>query len=408
MNTTSETGGTKSAATCPVRFPAARENPFAPPGAYRPDGHDGGPLEVELAYGGRAWLVTRNADVRTLFSDNRLSSDATADDYPLVPLAYREQRPGVFLSMDPPEHERIRNLLSREFGAAAVAARRPAIEKLATGLIDQLTADGGRSADLVKMFADLLPCYVSGYLYGVTDYEDFARQCINARATHDGSMAKRLVAGEKMKRFLGELIDAKEATPGDDLLTRLLANARAAGLGRDDVIGAATLLLAASLDATAAVTSMTVLAVLRDPSLHQRMRQDPARWAPLAVEESLRFWTVIQHGPVRVAKQDIEIAGRTIRKGEFIVLHLHSANWDPEVFDQPERFDIDRTRNPHLAFGHGVHRCLGGGLGTLEAVVALELLFTRMPELHLDVPEEDLVYRHEDLVYGVRNLPVAW
>ncbi|WP_329571931.1 cytochrome P450 [Kitasatospora sp. NBC_01266] len=403
------TDSTEVTATCPVRFPAARENPFAPPGAYRPQGHDGGPIEIDLAYGGRAWLVTRHADVRALFSDSRLSSDATVEGYPQIPLSYRRQRPGVFLSMDPPDHERVRNLLSREFSAAAVAARRPAIEELVDRLLDRLTTGGRRSGDLVKDFADLLPCYVSGYLYGVTgDYEDFVRQCINARATHDGSMAKRLVAGERMRRFLGELLDAKEREPGDDLLSRLLANARAAGLGRDDVVGAATLLLAASLDATAAVTSMTVLAILRDPDLTERMRADPRRWASQAVEEGLRYWTVIQHGPVRSATEDIELAGRRIRKGEFVILHLHSANWDPAVFQHPEEFDIDRVHNPHLAFGHGIHRCLGGGLGTLEATIALERIFTGLPNLRLDIAEDDLAYRHEDLVYGVRSLPVAW
>ncbi|MDY0812017.1 cytochrome P450 [Kitasatospora purpeofusca] len=403
------TESTEAPATCPVRFPAARENPVAPPGAYRPEGHDGGPIEVDLAYGGRAWLVTRHADVRALFGNHRLSSDATVEGYPQIPLAYGRQRPGVFLSMDPPEHERVRNLLSREFSAAAVAARRPAVEQLVDRLLDRFTADGRRSGDLVKEFADLLPCYVSGYLYGVTDdYEGFVRQCINARATHDGSLAKRLVAGERMRRFLSELLDARDREPGDDLLSRLLANARTAGLGRDDVVGVATLLLAASLDATAAVTSMTVLAVLREPALTERLRTDPRRWAAAAVEESLRYWTVIQHGPVRAVTEDIELAGRTLRKGEFVILHLHSANWDRAVFRHPEQFDIDRPTNPHLSFGHGIHRCLGGGLGALEATIALERIFTALPDLRLDVAEDDLAYRHDDLVYGVRGLPVAW
>lgn len=394
---------------CPVSFPSPRENPFAPPGAYRPQGHDGAPFKVQLAYGGEAWLVTRHADVRSLLGDSRMSSDATADGYPLVPLAYRQQRPGVFLSMDPPEHERYRGLLSREFSAAAVSARRSDIQKLADRLVDRMSTDGTRSADLVKEFSDLLPCYVAGSLFGVGwNDEDFVRHCIQARATHDASMARRLAAGEQMKRFLGALIEARAQQPGDDVLSRLVANAEGRGISREEVVGAATLLLAASLDATSAVTTLTVLSILRDEQLAALVRNEPGRWAQPAVEESLRYWSVIQHGPVRVAKEDLEIGGRTIRAGDFVLLHLHSANWDPAVFDHPADFDVSRDSRAHLALGYGVHRCLGGGLGQLEATVAVETLFTRLPEMRLAIREDDLVYREEDLVYGVRRLPISW
>lgn len=399
---------TQSAGRCPVTFPSPRDDNYAPPSAYRPQGSDGRPFEVELAYGGKAWLVTRHSDIRTLLSDSRLSADARLEGFPMVPLSHNEQRPGFFLSMDPPEHGHIRSLLNREFSATAVAARRPMIAGHIDRLLSRMTSQG-RSADLVTAFADRLPCHVSGSLFGVVgDDEDWVRQCIEARATHDKSMARRLAAGERMHRFLSELVAVKQREPADDLLSRLVARAEEGEVTIEEVVGMATLILAASLDATSALTTLTVLSVLRDEESTARMKSDPARWVRPCVEESLRYWTVIQHGPLRVAAADIEIAGRRIRRGDPVMLHLHSANWDAEVFDHPETFDVDRDNSHHLAFGYGVHRCLGAGLGQAEATAAVETLFTRLPGLRLDASPDDLAYRSEDLVYNVRSLPVCW
>lgn len=401
-------GQTRTKGVCPVRFPAERDSRTAPPSAYRSGSADGSPFEVDLVYGGKAWLITRHADVRALLSDSRLSSNASVEGYPMVPLSHREQRPGVFLSMDSPEHERFRGLLTREFSAGAVAARKPLIAWHVDRLIDRMTAQG-TSGDLVTAFADRLPCHVIGGLFGVgADDETFVQRCLRARATHDKSLARRLSAGEQMRRFLGELVAAKQANPADDLISRLGAVADAGEVTQEEAIGMATLVLAASLDATSALTTLTVLSILQDEARAALVRADPARWAPVAVEEALRFWTVIQHGPLRMATADIEVGGRTIREGDRVVLQLHSANWDSGVFEHPEEFDLDRDARPHLALGHGAHRCLGGGLGQLEATVAVEGLFTRLPGLALDVALDELVYRDEDLVYNVRALPVTW
>jgi cytochrome P450 len=389
-------------------FPAERDNRYAPPAAYRSGPADGGPFEVDLAYGGKAWLITRHADVRALLSDSRISSNASVEGYPMVPLSHREQRPGVFLSMDPPEHEYFRGLLTREFSAGAVAARRPLITRHVDRLIDRMTAQG-RSADLVTAFADRLPCHVIGELFGADGKDEtFVERCLRARATHDKSLARRLSAGEQMRRFLGDLVAEKRENPTDDLISRLAAAITAGKVTEEEAVGMATLVLAASLDATSALTTLTVLSILQDEARTALVRADPARWAKPAVEESLRFWTVIQHGPLRTATADIEIGDRLIREGDRVVLQLHSANWDSAVFPRPDVFDLDRETQPHLAFGYGAHRCLGGGLGQLEATVAVEGLFTRLPGLTLEASADELVYRDEDLVYNVRALPLSW
>lgn len=412
MDTTQPT-----ASQCPFLFPAEREDPFAPPAAYRPDGHQGGPLRVTLTYGGPAWLVTGYRDIRALLSNDKLlSADGTSEGFPLVPLSYRQPRPGVFVGMDPPEHDRLRRLLSSEFSASAVAARRPVVQAHVDRLLSEFIDSGpvkGREGegDLVEGFADRLPRHVSADLFGVPgDDGVFIEQCRRARATHDGSAARRHAAGEQMRRVLGDLVAAKLDTPTDDLLGRLITNGVKEGhITVDELIGMATLLLAASLEATSCLISLTVLSLLRDPEQGALVREDPSGRSMAAVEEALRYWAVIQHGPIRIASTDIVVGDQTIRAGDAVVLHLHSANWDRTIFDNPESFDLRRTAPPHMSFGHGTHRCLGAGLGQLEAAIAVETIFTRLPEVQLGIPVNEVAFRdNADLLYGVRSLPLTW
>jgi len=396
---------------CPIDFPAGRDDPYAPPPAYRPDGRNGPPMKVAPSFGGESWLVTRHRDIRTLLSDESgLSADATRDGYPAAPLSHQEAPAGVFIASDPPEHTRLRRFLNREFGATAVGARRPRIaahvDRLLTAFIDR-----GPGGDLVTDFCDPLPRHVAADLFGVPDHEDgFVRQCGRLRATQGGSAARRVAAGQRMRRMLDDLIGTKLAEPTDDLLGRLVSGPLRRGeLERAEVVGMATLLLAASLDTTASLIGLTTLSLLRDQEQGRLVRHDPERWAGPAVAEALRYWTVVQHGPVRAVTADLTLGGQRIRAGESVILQLHSANWDDEVYDQPELFDLRRAGAPHLAFGHGIHRCLGAGLGQLEARIAVAALFTRLPEVRLAVPAEELRFHSaEHLFHGVHSLPVAW
>lgn len=401
----------ESASGCPVTFPARRDNPYAPSDAYPPGGHGDGPMRVTLAYGGPAWLVTGYHETRRLLADDRLlSADATTEGFPQVPLSYRDPRPGVFVGMDPPEHDRLRHTLTREFNAAAVEARRPAVTTHVDRLLTEFIARGP-GGDLVADFSDRLPRHVSADLFGVPgDDTTFIEQCRRARATHDGSAARRHAAGEQMRRVISDLVATKIAEPTDDLLGRTVTSSvRTGRITAEELVGMATLLLAASLEATSCLISLTVLALLRDEQQGALVRENPDRWIRPAIDESLRFWTVIQHGPIRIALTDIQVGDRTIRAGDAVVLHLHSANWDRRVYDDPEVFDLRRTRAPHLSFGHGTHRCLGAGLGQLEASIAIGQIFGRLPWLRPAVPMEELSFReNHDLLYGVKSLPVIW
>jgi len=396
---------------CPIVFPAERDSPFSPPSAYRDGQPDGKPQRVTLAYGGEAWLVTRYQDIKALLSDDALlSADGTREGFPAVPLSYRDPRPGVFVNMDAPQHTRLRRFLAREFSAPAVEARRPIVHEQVDRLLGAFMA-GGPGGDLVEGFADVLPRHVSANLFGVRgDDTSFVEQCSRARATHDGSAARRHASGQKMRRVLGDLVASKIDEPTDDLLGRLISGAiRSGDLEVEELVGMATLLLAASLEATSCLISLTTFALLRDPGQGALVRSDPARWIRPAVDETLRYWTIIQHGPIRAAKVDITVDGARIRAGDSVILHLHSGNWDSTVFPSPEIFDIQRVAAPHLSFGHGVHRCLGAGLGQLEAQTAVEAIFTRMPNLRLSVPVEEITFREtQDLLYGLRSLPVIW
>jgi cytochrome P450 len=396
---------------CPIVFPAQRDDPFSPPSAYRAGEPDGKPQKVTLSYGGEAWLITRYQDIKALLSDDSLlSADGTREGFPAVPLSYRDTRPGVFVNMDSPEHSRLRRFLAREFSAAAVEARRPIVQEQVDRLLAEFMAHGP-GGDLVEGFADVLPRHVSANLFGVRgDDTSFVEQCARARATHDGSAARRHASGQKMRRVLGELVAGKIDEPADDLLGRLVTSAvRTGELDVEELVGMATLLLAASLEATSCLISLTTFALLQNPTQEALVRADPERWIRATLDEALRYWTIIQHGPIRVAKVPITVRGARIRSGDSVILHLHSGNWDDAVFPEPEVFDIRRTAQPHLAFGHGVHRCLGAGLGQMEAQIAVTAIFTRMPNLRLAVPLEEVAFREtHDLLYGLRTLPVDW
>jgi cytochrome P450 len=391
-----------------VIFPVARADPYAPPAEYR--GESGAaPRRVSLAYGGAAWLVTGYRDARAVLADTSFSSDSTHPAYPNFPLASKRPVPGHFLSMDPPEHTRLRRLVAREFTAGALKALRPGIGEHASALVTAMVR-GGAPDDLVRAVAVPLPALVAAELLGVPAEDRPVFQAV-ARdlQVHDASAARRAAAGGRMNRYLDELIGAKRHGRGADLLSRLAGPSAAAGqLSRQELIGMANLILVAGLETTAGLFGLTVLVLLRNPAQAELARSDPGRWSEPAVCESLRYWTVVHHGVARVATRDVRMSGRLIRAGDAVVVHLPTANRDPAVYPDPAMFDISRDAHAHLAFGHGVHRCLGGALAQLQASVALAELLRQCPGLRLPDPSAEPPFLHDMLVYGLRQLPVTW
>lgn len=355
------------------------------------------------------WVVTRYADVRQLLADPRLSLDKTHR----LPGHYRGfSLPAALdanlLNMDPPDHTRIRRLVTQAFTAGRVERMRPGIQSLADRLLDSV-ADRGR-ADLVGEFAAPLPITVICDLLGVPheSRRDF-------RAWTDALLAPNPEAPDGVKSavaamvtYFPQLIADKRRTPGNDLLSDLI-NARDGSdrLTEDELTSLAFLILAAGYENTVQLIGTAVLAMLDHPEQLAALRDDPAKIEG-AVEEFARF-----DGPALLAirrfpVEDVEIGGVKIPAGETVMLSLASANRDSARFRNPDHLDIDRRDRGHLALGHGIHYCVGAPLARLETQIAVSTLLRRFPALELDVPREDLRWRPSMRSRGLIALPVRF
>jgi cytochrome P450 len=356
------------------------------------------------------WMVMRHADVRAVLTDQRFSANNLAPGFPLITPsgeALTQDNP-TFVRLDPPEHGRLRGMVNPEFTMKRAIALRPQIQEIVDELVDAMV-EKGSPAELVEDFALPIPtrviCLILGVPYSDHDYfQSCTRVMTDVKATED-EVAK---ASQALTDFLTDLIARKAEKPGDDLLSKLVVEREQPGeLSRDDVVAMARLLLDAGHETTAMMISYGTLLLLRHPEQLAALRADEGLVAG-TVEELLRYLTVIHTGVPRLATADVEIGGETIRAGEGVLCFLPTANRDPDRFPDPDTFDIHRTDRGHMAFGFGVHQCIGQGLARVELQIALATLIRRLPELALAVPFEELRFRHTMFVEGVYELPVTW
>jgi len=389
-------------------FPFPRDCPYDPPPRLAQLQRDAPISRVRIWDGSTPWLLTRYDDVRAVLADRRFSVDPTRPGYPARGPAGRARRRGAgsFISMDAPEHTRLRRMLITEFTPRRIAALRPAVERTAAGLLDRLTAGPG-PADLVRAYALPLASIVIADLLGVPygDHEFFeerARVMVDDSASGEANRA----ATADLARYLGGLLQRRRAHPADDLLGRLSArHVETGGLDRAGAVSMAVLLLVAGHETTANQIALSVAFLLRNPGHAEAFRR-PGGPPATAADELLRLLTITHTGRRRVATADVPIGGVTIRAGDGVIAAADIANRDPGRFPGPA--DLGRTPNPHLAFGHGEHLCLGHHLARLELEVALTALLRRLPALRLAAAEEDLPFRHAHPIYGIDRLPVAW
>ncbi|QMU71406.1 cytochrome P450 [Streptacidiphilus sp. P02-A3a] len=374
---------------------------------------EGGPLNrVRLWDRSTPWLVTGYAEQRQLLADPRVSADTKNPGYPHPTPATRARREQArtFLSMDDPEHARMRRMVTGSFAIKRVEAMRPAIQQIVDNLIDQLL-DGPRPVDLVQAFALPVPSLVICELLGVpyADHAFFQRN--SSTLVNSGSSAEAgLEAQSNLVEYLNDLIGRKLASPADDLLSLLAAEQVATGaLTQRELAVTSVLLLIAGHETTANMIALGTVALLEHPEQLADLRgtDDPAFVAG-AVEELLRYLNITHFGRRRVALTDIPVGGHTIRAGEGIVLANEVGNRDQEVFPDPDRLDLHRDARRHVAFGFGPHQCLGQPLARVELQVAYRTLYRRIPDLRLAVALEDVRFKHDGLVYGVYELPVTW
>ena len=380
--------------------------PFDPPPAYDHAREHDPVAPVRLFDGSTAWMLTRHQDVRAVLQDRRFRSDGTKSGFPFLSPGRRELAVGnpTFIRMDDPEHARLRRMLTSDFIIKRVEEMRPRIRAIALELLEAMTRDRDH-ADLVTEFALPLPSLVICLLLGVP-YEDHAyfQKCSSTLLKASSSAEQVHQARADLNAYIKQLAGSKRDSGEEDIISRLM---RREDLTPDEVATMGTLLLVAGHETTANMTSLSILTLLRDPEQMERLRRDPGLIRG-AVEELLRYLTIVHTGLARVAMEDVEVGGRTIRAGDGVLLMIGTANRDSEVFPDADTLDVGRDARRHLAFGFGVHQCLGQPLARAELQIALDVLLNGLPKLRLAVPFEEIPFRHDMLVYGVHTLPVAW
>ncbi|MFG2915604.1 cytochrome P450 [Kitasatospora sp. NPDC048298] len=387
--------------------PAARGAcPFAPPPAYDEARREEPVSRVTLWDGSTSWLVTRHEDIKAVLSDPRFSADSTRPGFPFVSEGARQLNTGrpTIIRMDDPEHAHFRRMLTGEFMVRKVEALRPEIQRIADELLDRMT-DGRTSADLVREFALPLPSLVICLLLGVPYQDhDFFQGCSRVLLRRASTAEEVSTAQAELAAYLVELTEAKRARPDDSILSRLVERGE---LSTEEIAGMGRLLLVAGHETTANMTSLSVLALLRNPDQLDHLRKHPES-VPGAVEELLRYLSIVHSGLTRVATEDVDVAGVRITAGEGVICMVNTANRDEREFPGADELDLTRDARRHLAFGFGVHQCLGQPLARLELQIALTSVLRRLPELRLAVPFEEVPFRGEMLVYGLHELPVSW
>ncbi|MEU8632088.1 cytochrome P450 [Amycolatopsis sp. NPDC048633] len=392
-------------------FPMTRAAgcPFDPPPAARALQGEAPLARVRLWDGSTPWLVTRYAEQRTLLADPRVSADITRPGYP-SPAPLPQGGTGIsFILMDNPEHARLRKMVTAPFTIRRVAAMRPAVQKIVDDLLDELLA-GPKPVDLVEAFALPVPSLVICELLGVpyTDH-DFFQENSKLIIRRDAKPEERAAGHRALVGYLDRLMEKKLEAPADDLLSGLAARVHAGELSRTEAAQMGVLLLIAGHETTANMIALGTLALLEHPDQLALLRDgdDPALVAS-AVEELLRYLNITHNGRRRLALEDIEIAGETIRAGEGMIMANDVANRDPAVFPDGDRLDLTRDAHRHVAFGFGVHQCLGQPLARLELQVVYSTLYRRIPTLALATDVERIPFKHDGSVYGVYELPVTW
>jgi cytochrome P450 len=365
-----------------------------------------GPTRVDLPDGDWAWLLTSYDDVRQAMNDPRFSSDDTKMARARTELPPNENL-NSFWRMDEPEHGRLRHMMMTEFTAHRIKEWRPRIQALVDELLDRLE-ELPRPVDLYSEFALALPTQVIAQLLGVPqkDYRQFAQQSrtILSLDRPEESWA----AYYEMNDYLNRLMEEKEREPADDLISRLIVDRVKTGeLDREELLPMVRFILVSGYETTTSQIALSALTLMTNPEVRRQLIEDPERITAF-VEESLRFWSVSQDNVLRVVDQDMEFSGAAMSVGELVVLAVPSANHDERAFPDPDRFDLDRGDNRHVAFGFGTHLCAGASLARREVEIAITSLLARFPGMRLAVDVDALTFRQKSLVYGLENLPVTW
>ncbi|MCP2330325.1 cytochrome P450 [Actinoalloteichus caeruleus] len=369
---------------------------------------------IRMPFGGEGWLVTRYEDVRTVLADPRFSAAAAAGDS--VPRMTAVGRPDdTIAGLDPPDHSRLRRLAAPAFSPARLESFRPRATRIASDLLDAVERTGP-PADLVTALGLPFPVQVICEILGVP-YEDRANflpwsDAVLSTTAYTAEQAAASLA--EMKAYFAHLVERHRVHRHDDLLADLVAArdttvpGEADRLSEDELVMFALVLLIAGHETTANQIGNSCFLLLSDRSRWEQLVDQP-ELIPRAVDELLRFVPLVNGVTLpRVAKVDVEIAGGLVRAGEAVFTSTSAANRDERVFEDPERLDLTRRHNPHVAFGHGPHHCIGAQLAKVELQIALGELVRRFPTLRLAGPAEEVPWRRGLVMRGPTELRVSW
>ena len=389
-----------------------RRNAFDPTPELREIREDSGVRTVLNAFGIQVYLVTRHEDVKEVLADHEHFRNSRPPGFvlpgaPAVPEdAQAESRAGNLLGLDPPEHQRLRRMLTGEFTVRRMKRLEPRIVEIVEQQLDEMQSQCP-PADLVAHFALPIPSLVICELLGVpyADREDFQRR--SARQLDlSAPIPERLELQRQGRDYMRSLVQAARRDPGEDMLG-MLVREHGDELTVDELIGIASLLLLAGHETTSNMLGLGTLALLRHPDQLAAVRENPDAVGP-AVEELLRWLSILHTAIPRITASEVEVAGVTIPAGQLVFASLPSGNRDPDFIADPDTLDIGRGAPGHLAFGHGVHHCLGAPLARMEMRIAFPALLRRFPKLALAEDFDDVQFRSFHFIYGLKSLEVTW
>ena len=386
-----------------MRRPA--QCPLAPPVEFESWRDEPG-LRRAVWNGELVWSISRYQDIRAALVDPRLSAETLPQ---LATPSEDDSAPKVFARIDDPEHHRLRRMMTSQFTFRRCEAMRPQIQDLVDHYLDGMIA-AGPPADIVRDFGLPVPSMVIALLLGVPpeDLELFQHNT-SAGLDINSTEEQRIQGFGEMYVYIQQLVARKEGQPGDDLISRLLTEYVATGqLTRDTVAVNAVIMMQAGHETTANMISLGTVALLENPETFALLGQtDDAAVIAHAVEELMRYLSIVHAQVDRIALEDLTIGGQLIRAGERVLMNLPAGNWDTEFAADPDKLDIERNARGHLAFGYGTHQCIGANLARVEMQVAFSTLARRLPGLRLAVPANELRYKDAD-IYGMKELPVTW
>ncbi|SEH50753.1 Cytochrome P450 [Mycolicibacterium rutilum] len=400
---------TRAAAQPPVHM---RRDAFSPTPELADIREHAGVSTVTNAFGMTVYLVARHDDVKEVLSDHQRFSNGRPPGFvmPGAPTLSDEElassRAGNLLGLDPPEHQRLRRMLTPEFTIRRMRRLEPRIVEIVDAQLDRMQ-NAGAPVDLVEHFALPIPSLVICELLGVP-YEDRADFQHRSARQLDLSLPfdERLDLQRAGRAYMQSLVERARRQPGEDILGMLIRE-HGAELSDDELVGVAGLLLLAGHETTSNMLGLGTLALLRHPDQLAAVRDDPDAVGP-AVEELLRWLSIVHTAIPRITTTDVELAGVKIPAGQLVFASLPSANRDPDFLDSPDVLDIARGAAGHLAFGHGVHHCLGAPLARMEMRIAFPALLQRFPTLQLAEDFTDVQFRSFHFIYGLKSLQVTW